>query len=471
MAGALAACIDNGVRVAVLKVGSSEAGGRAAAAHTGAIAGDQRVFRALVEEAGAAWAADPHELLELARVLAVRRADPRTDRGPGSGPAILTCSGGDSGNAADLAEENGIDLPELAPHTIERLTELLPEAATPGNPLDYTSLLWFETGVLTEIVAVVGRDPSVDQLLLFHDHPRDLRPEHDSEWADVRRALAAGAVESGAPALFSSTLPDLVDEDAIIELGEIDVPVVGGMAAAISVVRASRRPTPSVERLERIAKVASGIPEEPGDWLGEAASKELLRKHGIAVPEGGTAMDTAAALEVAGRVGWPVALKLSAPGIRHKSESKAMTLDVSDGDQLIREVVRLFALPTANGATLLVERMLDPGLELIVSAAADSVVPTLVVGLGGIWTELIGDAAVIPLPAGPEQIQEALLGLKAAPLLTGARGTDPVDLEALADLAAKVGRILIEEKLSLIELNPVIVSTKGAVATDAIARN
>ncbi len=89
--------------MAVLKVGASEAGARAASAHTGAVAGDQRVFRALVEEAGAAWAHDPHELLELARVLAEPRARPRGD----GGLAILTCSGGDSSIAADEAARIG----------------------------------------------------------------------------------------------------------------------------------------------------------------------------------------------------------------------------------------------------------------------------------------------------------------------------------------------------------------------------
>ena len=99
LAAALARCAERGIGVAVLKVGASEAGARAASAHTGALAGDQRVFRALVEEAGAAWARDPHELLELARVLAEPRARPRGD----GGLAILTCSGGDSGIAADEA--------------------------------------------------------------------------------------------------------------------------------------------------------------------------------------------------------------------------------------------------------------------------------------------------------------------------------------------------------------------------------
>ena len=107
---ALAVCADEGVGVAVLKVGASAVGAAAAAAHTGAVAGDHRVFRALVEEAGAAWAADVHDLLELAKALAVRGARPR-----GGGLAILTCSGGDSGLGADEAARVGLTLPPLAP--------------------------------------------------------------------------------------------------------------------------------------------------------------------------------------------------------------------------------------------------------------------------------------------------------------------------------------------------------------------
>ena len=112
LARALADCAEREIGVAVLKVGSSEAGARAAGAHTGAVAGDQRVFSALLEEAGAATARDPQELLELARCLAQA---PR--RRAGGGVAVLTCSGGDSGLAADLAEREGLPLPELAPET------------------------------------------------------------------------------------------------------------------------------------------------------------------------------------------------------------------------------------------------------------------------------------------------------------------------------------------------------------------
>ena len=169
----------------MLKVGSSEAGAGAAAAHTGALAGDQRVFRALIEEAGAAWARNPHELLELARVLAEPRARPRGD----GGLAILTCSGGDSGIAADEAERLGVELPPLG--------RADPRAARASccrrrrrsrNPLDYTSLIWAESERLGRIVETVGDDPAIDQLLIFHDTPEDLSPRRAECWrGDARR--------------------------------------------------------------------------------------------------------------------------------------------------------------------------------------------------------------------------------------------------------------------------------------------
>ncbi|HUB03943.1 MAG TPA: acetate--CoA ligase family protein, partial [Solirubrobacteraceae bacterium] len=111
-----------------------------------------------------------------------------------------------------------------------------------------------------------------------------------------------------------------------------------------------------------------------------------------------------------------------------------------------------------------------PGVELIVAARADAIVPALVVGLGGIWTEMLTDVAIIPLPADADRIVAALRSLRGAPLLMGGRGTAPVDLEAVARLAERVGEILIAESFELIELNPVFAGPDGAVAVDATAR-
>jgi acetate---CoA ligase (ADP-forming) len=104
-----------------------------------------------------------------------------------------------------------------------------------------------------------------------------------------------------------------------------------------------------------------------------------------------------------------------------------------------------------------------------VAARADAVVPCVVVAVGGIWTEALDDAAIVPLPAEPEQVEEAILGLRAAGVLTGARGGVKLDVAAAARLAAAAGELLLERELDLLELNPVLVHERGAVAVDALA--
>ncbi len=467
LARALARCAERGVGVAVLKVGSSAAGARAAGAHTGALAGDQRVFAALLEEAGAAQASDPGELLELARCLAQPRARPSR---PGGGLAVLTCSGGDSGIAADLAARRGLKLPEPAPATRARLAELLPEAATVANPLDYTSMLWDQPQALEAIAATVGADPGVDQLLLLFDQPDGLAADIRAEWEAVRAALLAGAERSGAAILLASTLPELLDRESALELGERGIATAAGLGAAIACVAALRAPRPAPARLEEIAAAAERRPSGDGAWLGEADAKRLLAAGGLAVPAAEEVGGAAAALEAAERIGWPVALKLSSPALLHKSEAGALALDLRDAGQLRRAAERLLALPAADGATLLVERMAGGGAELVIAARRDGLVPALVVGLGGIWAEALDDVAVIPLPASPERVERALRSLRGAAVLLGGRGGAGLDLAAAARFGSRLGELLIEHDLDLLEVNPALVGVDGCIALDALAR-
>ena len=472
LAEALARCAERGVGVAVLKVGESRAGAAAAAAHTGAVAGDQQAFRALVEEAGAAWVSDPHELLEVARVL----AEPRARLGRSGGIAVLTCSGGDSGIAADLAQQEGMELPPLADETRRKLAEVLPDAATPGNPLDYTSLIWGESERLASIVEAVGADPAIDQLLLLYDHPAGLRPEHEDQWRAVRTGLADGAERCDAAALIASTLPDLIDDAAARELAARGIPVVAGLTTALACVRALQRGPGDGDRLRAIAAAASrghaGPNGDASEWMGEAAAKRLLSDGGIPVPEGVELElgDEDGCVAAASKLGWPVALKLSGRAVRHKTDTGALALGIAAEEDLRRALGRLVALPEADGASLLVERMAEPGIELLISARADAIVPVVTVGLGGIWTEALRDVAVIPLPADAPRVAEGMRSLRGADLLRGGRGGEAFDFDAAADLATRLGDLLLERRLELIELNPVVVHRQGCVALDALAR-
>jgi acetyl-CoA synthetase len=463
LAEALAACAERGIGVAVLKVGASEAGQRAASAHTGSLAGDQRVFRALVEEAGGAWAEDFHDLLELAKALAEPRARPAR----GGGLAVLTCSGGDSGVAADEATRLGVELPELAPATRERLARLLPDAATIGNPLDYTAMIWGDAPLLTEIIETVGADPAIAQLLLLYDHPADV----DESWAEVRRGLIDGARAADAAAIVASTLPDLLDAAAADELSESGLPAIAGLRTALLCARALRRPPGDPARLREIAAATRAVAAGEGDgWLAEAQAKELLREAGVAVPPGGLASDADEAARLAAQLGYPVALKLSGPHLLHKSELGALALGLREEAEVRDSFARLRAIREADGADVLVEAMAEPGVELVIAARGDAVVPALVVGLGGIWTEALDDVAVIPLPADATRIERELRRLRGAPLLFGGRGREGVDVGAVCALAEGAGRLLLSARLSLLELNPVIASAGGAVAADALAR-
>jgi acetate---CoA ligase (ADP-forming) len=473
---ALARCAENGVGVAVLKVGTSAAGAVAAAAHTGAVAGDQRVFRALVEEAGAAWAADVHELLELAKVMAVPGAHPVPTPHPSTGPglAVLTCSGGDSALAADECERIGLRLPALEPETAQRLRELLPDAATVGNPLDYTALIWGEVDTLRDIIATTAADPGIDQIVVLYDQPPGIDGAPDASWAAVREGILAGAAASRAPVAVASTLPELLDDAAAARFAAAGVPAIAGLRTGLACAAALRRPPGDARRLRAIGVRATGAGSAPaasGDhdgWLAEHEAKRLLRGARLPVVDGRLVADEDDAAAALAELGAPVALKLSSPSLRHKTEAGALVLDVRAEPELRAAHRRLVGLDV-DGADVLVERMAPPGAELLIAARLEGVVPNLVIAAGGLWTELVGDAVVVPLPADAERVEAALRSLRAAPLFTGGRGRPALDVAAAARLAASVGELLLGADLALIELNPVLVHEQGVTVVDALA--
>ena len=470
---ALASCAEQGIRVAVLKVGTSSAGARAAAAHSAALAGDQRIFRSLIEEAGAVWADDAHDLLELAKTLAVPVRRPRAagDR-RSEGLAIMTCSGGDSAQGADEAAQVGMLIPALTPASRSRLEELLPSAATAANPLDYTSMIWGETDALAELVVTLGEDPAIDQVLVFYDQLPGLDAAGEESWRAVREGIVAGAARSPVPTMVCSTLPELIDDDDAWWFAQAGVPAVAGLRTGLRCVAVRDTSPGDPARLRQIAAAARSAVAGAGEgtWLGEQESKELLRAGGVPVVPGRGVRDAEDAVAALHELGGTIALKLSAPSIQHKSELGALVLDLRSDAEVRAAYVRLAELARTHEGTVLAEQMAPPGVELLVAARTGAVVPALVIGIGGIWTELLDRVAIIPLPADTARIERALREASFAPLLTGMRGTQPVDLTAAASLAARTGELLLEEGLVEIELNPVLVWPRGAAAVDALVR-
>jgi acetyl-CoA synthetase len=402
---ALTRCAEAGIGVAVLKAGASRAGAAAAGAHTGAVAGDQRIVRAFFEEAGAAWAEDPHDLLELAKALAARRAP------AAPGVAVMACSGGDCAVAADLAADLGVPLPALAPATLGRLERVLPAAATAANPLDYTALLWDDRAALQELVLALGDDPGAGQVLVLYD---DAGFE-DESWAAVLEAVREAP--SAAPVTVASTLPELAAEGAI-----------AGLRSGLRAVKALARLPADPARIAAMRAEPRG--RASGRWLEEHEVKDRLRGTIEIVP--GRVTDDAVAAWRA--LGGPVAVKRT--GVLHKARAGGLALNLDDEAGIRAAQERL-------GPLVLVERMAPPGTEYLVAVRRDGFVPVLVVGRGGVDVEAHDDVEILPLPVTAERLPPAVaeLALKLAatdfvlvelnPVIVHAHGAVAVD--ALAD--------------------------------------
>jgi acyl-CoA synthetase (NDP forming) len=324
-------------------------------------------------------------------------------------------------------------------------------------------------------------------VLVFYDQFPDLTGPMSEAWDTVRAGIVTGAAASPATTMICSTLPELLDDDAAWRCIQAGIPAVAGLRTGLACVAALDAPPGDPARLREIAAAARRhSPQNENDsethshsllgrlaggpWLSEHDAKELLRAGGVEVVDGRLVAGIEDALLARGELGPPIALKLSSAAVQHKSELGAVCLGLRSEAEIAEAFARLDALAIQYGGAVLAERMAAPGVELIVAARADAVVPAVVVGLGGVWAELLDDVAIVPLPADAARIERAIQRLRGTPLLTGGRGSAPVDLAAVARMAERVGELMREESLELLELNPVLAGPAGAVAVDATAR-
>ncbi len=453
LAESLAACAEHDVRLAVLKAGRSTAGRAAAAAHNEALLGSHRVFAALVREAGGVVVDDVHDLLETARAMTARRH--------AGGVAVVTCSGGDAAIAADLADSVGMPLAPFDEATRNRLEQLLPGVA-PTNPLDHTNRIWADRSSLADLVETVALDPGVDAVIYVQDEPADLLPDAAVEWETTRAGAADGAERAGVPLLLVATLPG--QEPG----GPAAAGVVSGLRPAVAASAALRGPIPDAGRLKAMAKAARRSPAGAGGApsLPEHEAKALLRQHNIGTPSGLVATTATEAVAAARTVGLPCAVKVSASGLMHKSAVAAVETDVRTLQDVHTSALRLLRVADQlDEGVLLVERMVPAGVELLVAARADGVVPVLVLGMGGRWAEVLDDVAVVPLPADQHRVHEAVMRLRGAPLL---RAAGAAAIDDAAAIASRLGALLLAHRWRMVELNPIVVAATGAVAVDAV---
>jgi acyl-CoA synthetase (NDP forming) len=450
-----------GKPVVLMLAGRGAKARKAAQSHTGALIGDWAMMRTQAEDAGAIVVSTMDEMMDLVQIL-VRYPTP-----PTKGPGILTASGAYVGLTNDFAEEIGLEVPDLDPATLKKVGEVLPAYGNYGNPLDVTA--GFSLDSLPVAVKALIDDPNVG--MLFISFP--------ISYATQVRAFNQGMVDSPKPKLMVALgdtwplAPDVMQ--AVNESPAVFSRSSDRMLRAITLytrygrsLARSRAANPAP--FPGMPKLGKGAQPE---WLG----KKILASAGIRVPDGELARTPDEAAAVAKRLGYPVALKAQAAALSHKTEAGGVALNLSDEAALraawttMQQNVKRAAPGVALDGCL-VERMSPKGLELMIGAKRDPAWGTvLLLGLGGIWVEVLGDVRPLPVDADEAQIVDALHKLRAAKLLTGFRGAPPVDVEAVAHAVLAIGRLMrTTPAIVEIDINPLMVHAKGggAMALDAL---
>jgi acetate---CoA ligase (ADP-forming) len=459
---AIRRCRDVGKPVVLMFPGRSVKSRQAAQSHTGALVGDYATMRTQVEDAGAIVVTTMDEMMDLAEIL-VRYPKP-----PAKGPGVLTASGAFVGLANDMAEDLGFEFPKVEPETLKAFEEVLPPYGNYGNPLDVTA--GFTPASLPAATKALIDDPNIG--MLFISFP--------IRFGAVVHAFNKGMEGSDKPkvmvGLFDTTPlgPDVMEAvkqgPAVFSRSSDRMLRAIGLYTRYGRLLARERASTKPEPVKGLPKLGKGTQPE---WLG----KKALAAAGIRVPDGELARTADEAATVARRIGYPVVLKAQAAALSHKTEAGGVVLNLADEtalraawDAMMASVKRAAPDVTLDGA--LVEKMSPKGIELMVGAKRDPGWGTvLLLGLGGIWVEALGDIQLLPGSAGEDQVREALRKLRSAKLLDGVRGAPPTDTEAVVKVVMAIGRLMqTVPELTEIDVNPLMVHARGqgATALDAL---
>jgi acetyltransferase len=463
--------------IIVLKIGRSPKGVAAALAHTGALAGNDRVFEAVCQQNGVISVRDMDELMNTAELFL------RVNKLPeGKRAAFVTFSGGLKGLVSDLAYDVKLDLPELRPETEIHLKGLLDVGASVGNPLDagWGGLSSQETYL--RCVHALLAEPDIDILGMQEELPLNgLRPDKESNLM----ALARIAQESSKPIVVFSMITQSLNDYARQFKERCQLPFLQGANNTIRGLKhlgllAERarkyqakkfKPVRSLKPLSPKAKETLARREVLNEW----ESYQVLEECGISLPKMRIASNSEEAVRAAEELRYPVVLKLIAPGVTHKTELGGVRINLSSA-----EGVRLAfhemeaAFRAANPAQLdafLVQEMVRGGVETIIGAFNDPQFgPVVMFGLGGQSVEIYQDVAFRVAPASMEEAREMIQSIKSYPLLAGFRGKPPVDQETLCQTIVLVSELAAAEGdiIQAIDLNPFIVQERGGKAVDAV---
>lgn len=457
-----------GKPVIALKIGTSEVGKKATLSHTGGLAGSDRVFDALFAKYGAVRVGSLEELVQVGAAVEVL-GNRKIGASPSS--ALIAASGGFCVMMADAAETHNVAVNPMGQNTRDRINKILP-FASPINPIDATAQMSASPDALEELVEAALVDPANSTVCLMLALGMEVPRLRTIYTAALSRVTGRHPDKILVACIAGPT-------DAIRDLRDLGIVCFPTIEATLSGIASLGR----IEKLHDQNSAHSADIEvkaslDPEAWRNEATAKAALSAAGLPFLEEFIASNGDEAARAAEQIGGPVVLKILSPDIQHKSDIGGVELNIDGAKAAQIAFERIIAsvaqhAPEAVIDGVLISPMATGGTELILGAITDAIFgPVVVIGLGGMFAEIFDDTALRIAPVTMEEAGEMLCDLKAYPLLNGARGSAPADIEALKQAIVSLSRFAARhaDDVAEIDINPLVVYEigKGVVALDAL---
>jgi acetyltransferase len=446
--------------ILTVKAARSEAGALAASSHTGALAGADVAADAILKDCGVQRVRTIEELFDVSLALSSLPLP------KGRRVAVLTNAGGPAILATDALVASGLEMAPLSGRTRAALRRMLVAEASVRNPIDMVAGATAEN--YRKSLRLLLADDTVDMVVVIFVPP----VTHDP--VPVARTVFAEVKGAEKPVVGCFMSRDEVLRDIASQAVQDWVPIylypesaARALAALDQRKRILERPEGKIRRF-RVNKVRAKEALTPG-WLGVEQRRMLAKAYGIPAVPGGLARTAEEAVAIAEGVGYPVVMKISVPGIPHKSDVGGVLLDVADADAVRRSFLQLMR-KDAEGVN--VQKMLRGGREVVVGVVNDPAFgPILMFGLGGVYVEVLKDVSFAVCPVSDVRARELVRDIRGYPILSGVRGQEGVDEDKLVEMIQRLSQMACDHpEVSEMEFNPFLAFPDGVVAVDARIR-
>jgi acetyltransferase len=455
--------------IVMVKSGRTKAGARAAASHTGALAGVDATGSALLAQLGVIRAESVQDLFDIAMAFE-EQPIPKGNR-----VAILTNAGGPGIMIADACEAEGLEVVDLTEDTKARLGELLPEEASVRNPVDMIASATSESYRIA--LEMVLEDTNVDAAIAAFVPPLGVRQ------VDVASSIVAASRKHRDKPILAVLMGRQGLPEGRAELDEAGVPAYTFPESAARALAAmgwyrewTERPEAEPEEFEvdrdAVVDIIAAVRADGRDRLKEYEALKVMEAYGISVVKHRLVTTLEDAVDAAEACGYPVVMKAVAPTLVHKSDVGAVRVDIRTQKELEEaygDLIRKLGEASIDLEGVLMERFVSGGRETIIGMTTDAVLgPVLMFGLGGIYVEVLKDVAFRVAPVSDLDAEEMLDGIRVARLLEAVRGEAAVDRQALVETIQRVSQLVMDHPdINEMDLNPFLAFPEGGIAVDA----